>query len=126
MRTLNKPTVVLTVAVAAVVLNALLYFGLPVLLYFFMYHGLFVPRLPPLIPRPETPPAEHFTEPMPPSKTLLEPKLDPKEERGEEGAWAKPVGDGDPYSPNVVEEEFCELRLYGVLGSSLTAWLRNA
>jgi len=30
------------------------------------------------------------------------------------------------YSPNLVEEEFCELRLYAVLGSSLTAWLRSA
>lgn len=84
MRTLNKPIVVLAVGVVAVVLNVLLYFGL--LLVLIMYFGLFVPKIPPLISRPETPPAEHFTEPMPPSKTLLEPKPYPKGERGEEGA----------------------------------------
>jgi hypothetical protein len=114
LRTLNKPIVVLAVGVVAVVLNVLLYFGLPALLYF-TYHGLFVPRLPPLIARPETPPAEHFTAPMPPSKTLLEPKPNPKGERREEGAWAEPVEDGDPYSPTFGEGEFCEVRIAAIL-----------
>jgi hypothetical protein len=114
LRTLNKPIVVLAVGVVAVVLNVLLYFGLPALLYF-TYHGLFVPRLPPLIARPETPPAEHFTAPMPPSKTLLEPKPNPKGERREEGTWAEPVEDGDPYSPTFGEGEFCEVRIAAIL-----------
>jgi hypothetical protein len=71
LRTLNRPIVVLAVGVVAVVLNVLLYFG------------LFVPRLPPLISRPETPPAEHFTEPMPPSKTLLEPESEERRGHGQ-------------------------------------------
>jgi hypothetical protein len=57
MRTLNKPIVVLTVAVAAVVLNVLLYFGLFVLWY----------RTPLIIPQPPPPPAVDSVEPIPPS-----------------------------------------------------------
>jgi hypothetical protein len=82
LRSLNRPIVVLAVGVVAVVLNVLLYFGLLVLMYF-VYFGLFVPRLPPLISRPETPPAEHFTEPMPPSKTLLEPESEERRGHGQ-------------------------------------------
>jgi hypothetical protein len=81
-RRLRKPTVVvLAVAVVAMVL----YF---VLLYF----GLFLPRLPPLIARPEEPlPAEDsIIVPTPPSKILLEPKPDPEGDRRSrgEGAWS--------------------------------------
>jgi len=80
---LDKPTVVLTVAVVAVVLNVLLYYGLPMLLY----HNPLVPRLPPLIPRSEPLPAEDsIAVPTPPSKTLLEPKPDLEGDRGEDGA----------------------------------------
>jgi hypothetical protein len=76
-RRLRKPTVVvLAVAVVAVVLYFLL-----------LYFGLFLPRLPPLIPQPEPLPAEDsITEPTPPSKTLLEPKPDPEGGRGGDGA----------------------------------------
>jgi hypothetical protein len=82
-RTLNKPTVVLAVAVVAVALHVLLYYGLPVLLY----HNPLVPRLPPLIPRSEPLPAEDsIIVPTPPSKTLLEPKPDPEGDRGGDGA----------------------------------------
>jgi hypothetical protein len=89
LRTLNRPIVVLAVGVVAVVLNVLLYFGLLVLMYFVLYLGLFVPRLPPLISRPETPPAEHFTEPMPPSKTLLEPESEERRGHGQNRSGTK-------------------------------------
>src|SRR5215210_3374979 len=39
------------------------------------------------------------------------------------GVLRAPAPPPCPYSPKCVEEEFCELRLYGVLGSSLTARL---
>ncbi len=80
-RRLRKPTVVL---VAAVVVAVVLY----VLL---LYFGLFLPRLPPLIPRSEPLPAEDSViVPTPPSKTLLEPKPDPEGDRRSrgEGAWS--------------------------------------
>jgi hypothetical protein len=74
-RTLNKLTVVLAVAVLAVVLSILWYFG------------LFLPRLSPLIPQTVPLPAETtITMPTPPSKTLLETKPDPEEGRGGDGA----------------------------------------
>jgi hypothetical protein len=70
---LNKPTVVvLAVAVVATVL----YFVL-------LYHGLFLPRLPPLVPRFEPLPAEDSViVPTPPSKTLPETKPEPEGGRG--------------------------------------------
>jgi hypothetical protein len=74
-RTLNKPIVVLVVGVVAVVLNVLLYCGLFVLWY-----------RTPLIIHPEPSAAGESVEPIPPSKTLLEPKPDPEEGRGGDGA----------------------------------------
>jgi hypothetical protein len=69
-RRLRKPTVVvLAVAVVAVVLYFLL-----------LWFGFFLPRLPPLIARPEEPlPAEDSViVPTPPGKTVLEPKPEPE------------------------------------------------
>jgi hypothetical protein len=82
-RTLNKPGVVLVVAVVALVLNVLLFCGLFVL----WYHNPLVPRLLPLIPQPEPLPAEDSViVPTPPSKTLLEPKPESEGGRGGDGA----------------------------------------
>ena len=82
-RTLNKPTVVLTVAVVAVALNVLLYYGLPVL----WYRNPLVPS-PPLVaqPGPPLPAEDSIILPTPPSKTLLEPKTEPEGDRGEDRA----------------------------------------
>jgi hypothetical protein len=66
---------VLVVAVLAVVLCILWYFG------------FFLPRLSPLIPQTVPLPAENsITVPTPPSKTLLEPEPDPNGGRGGDGA----------------------------------------
>jgi hypothetical protein len=75
-RMLDKPTVVLAVAVVAVALNVLLYYGLPVLLY----RNPLVPSPPPLVaqPGPPLPAEDSIIVPTPPSKTLLEPKTEPE------------------------------------------------
>ena len=76
MRTLNKPSVVLVVGLVAVVLNVLLYYGLPVL----WYRNPLVPGPPPLVaqPGPPLPAEDSIIVPTPPSKTLLEPKTEPE------------------------------------------------
>ena len=64
-RTIYLPAMI--AAAVVVVVAVVLYFVL-------WYFGYFLPRLPPLIARPEPLPADSVIVPTPPSKTLLEPK----------------------------------------------------
>jgi hypothetical protein len=58
-----------------------------VLYVLLLYFGLFLPRLPPLIPQSEPLPAgDSIIVPTPPSETLPEPKPEPEGGRGGDGA----------------------------------------